>query len=349
MAGVNQTGSARVGSDRCPGVLRPHLAADGAMVRVRVPGGQTTGAALGQLSAVAERYGSGLLQLTSRGSVQIRGLPVELPAEVETEIARAGFLPSAEHERVRNIAASPLTGLSGGLADLRPMINDLDRALLADPTLADLPGRFLFVLDDGRGDVTALSFDIGYRAWGPNSGEVSMGARRWSTTTRDAVLRMIDLAREFLTERGTARRVRELAPSAEPSRSPALTTPLGAIDGHASVAAPLGHLTPTQVRAVRHASGSGPIVITPWRGLVVPGAAGQLGRLAAAGLVTDDDSVWKLVTACVGAPWCASGRVDTQAWATALAAEGTSARTHLSGCERRCGAPAAAHLDLVAP
>ena len=349
MAGVNRSGSRVVGGDRCPGVLRPHLAADGAMVRVRVPGGQTTGGALGQLSAVAERYGRGLIQLTSRASVQIRGLPAELPDGVATDVARAGFLPSVEHERVRNIAASPLTGLSGGRADLRPMISDLDRAIVADPDLAELPGRFLFVLDDGRGDVAALSFDIAYRAWGPDAGEVMMGARRWSTTTRAAVPRMIDLAGEFLAERGTAWRVREIAPTAEPSPSPALTTPLGAIDGHASVAAPLGHLTPTQVRAVRHVSGGGPIVITPWRGLIMPGAAGQLDRLAAAGLVIDDDSAWKLVTACVGAPWCASGRADTQAWATALAAEGTSARTHLSGCERRCGAPAAQHLDLVAP
>ena len=65
--------------------------------------------------------------------------------------------------------------------------------------------------------------------------------------------------------------------------------------------------------------------------------------------MVDDDSVWKLITACVGAPWCANGRADTQSWARAVAAEGTTVRTHLSGCERRCGAPAAAHLDLVAP
>ena len=51
MAGVT-------GPDRCPGVLRPHLAQDGAMVRIRVPGGQTTGTALGQLSRIAQRFGS---------------------------------------------------------------------------------------------------------------------------------------------------------------------------------------------------------------------------------------------------------------------------------------------------
>lgn len=344
MAGVNRTGS-----DRCPGVLRPHQAADGAMVRVRVPGGQTTGRALGQLSAMAERWGRGLLQLTSRASVQIRGLPEELPDAVAADIARAGFLPSVDHERVRNIAASPLTGLGGGLADLRPMVRELDRALVADPTLAELPGRFLFVLDDGRGDVASLSFDIAYRASGSHHGEVLMGAQSWSTPAADAVPRMIDLARSFVAQRGTAWRVRELTPVRETRQSTALTTPLGAIDGHASVGAPLGHLTPAQVQAVVEVSGGGPIVITPWRGLVVPDAATKLDRLAGVGLITDDDSVWTMISACVGAPWCASGRADTQVWAVALAAAGTTERTHLSGCERRCGAPNVAHLDRVAP
>ena len=344
MAGVNRTGS-----DRCPGVLRPHLAADGAMVRVRVPGGQTTGRGLGHLGAVAERYGRGLLQLTSRASIQIRGLPVDLPDAVAIEIARAGFLPSVDHERVRNIAASPLTGLSGGLADLRPMIIALDRALIADPDLTELPGRFLFVLDDGRGDVASLSFDIAYRAQGPDHGEVLMGAHRWSTSADDAVPRMIELAGRFRAVRGAAWRVREIEAAPDPIPTGRTDHSPGAIDGHASVTAPLGHLTPPQVRAVVEVSEGGPIVITPWRGLVLPGAAGRLDQLAAAGLTVDDDSVWTMITACVGAPWCANGRADTQTWAAGLAAAGTSVRTHLSGCERRCGAPTEPHLDLVAP
>ena len=62
---------AGVTPDRCPGVLRPHQAADGAMVRVRVPGGRTTGTALAALGRVAARYGSGLLQLTSRAGLQL--------------------------------------------------------------------------------------------------------------------------------------------------------------------------------------------------------------------------------------------------------------------------------------
>ena len=91
-------------------------------------------------------------------------------------------------------------------------------------------------------------------------------------------------------------------------------------------------------------------MVTPWRGLVVAGAADRLDALTAAGLVVAEGSFWTAVTACVGAPWCAKGRVDTRQLLGAAAAEpGTWPRTHVSGCERRCGAPPGEHRDLVAP
>src|SRR5688500_4113225 len=99
---------AGVTADRCPGVLRPHGAAAGARVRVRVPCGQTTGTSLAALGRAAERHGRGLLQLSSRASLQVRGLPTPLPEAFEQDVTAAGFLPSASHERVRNVVASPL-------------------------------------------------------------------------------------------------------------------------------------------------------------------------------------------------------------------------------------------------
>lgn len=128
-----------------------------------------------------------------------------------------------------------------------------------------------------------------------------------------------------------------------------MATPLGAVAGAASVQVPLALLTPAQATTVE-ACASGSVVITPWRGLVLPGAARRLPELAAAGLVDNQASPWSAISACVGAPSCASSLINTRAYATALAQSGSPLRrTHISGCERRCGSPAGDHRDLVAP
>jgi precorrin-3B synthase len=76
----------------------------------------------------------------------------QLPADVVAAIEATGLLPSRTHELVRNVMVSSLTGLDGGFVDRRPVATELDERLRADRILARLPGRFLFVLDDGRGD-----------------------------------------------------------------------------------------------------------------------------------------------------------------------------------------------------
>ena len=61
-------------TDACPGALQVHQAADGALVRVRLPGGMITAAQLATLSGVSSAFGSGTLELTARGNVQLRGI-----------------------------------------------------------------------------------------------------------------------------------------------------------------------------------------------------------------------------------------------------------------------------------
>ena len=355
MAGVTR-------ADRCPGVLRPHLAVDGAVVRIRVPGGQTTGAALGSLSRIAQEFGSGDLQLTSRAGIQLRGLPDPLPAGFVSAVREAGFLPSDTHERVRNIVASPLTGISGGLSDVRPLVVGLDVGLCAESELADLPGRFLFAMDDGRGDVSRVPFDLGYRAAGPDHGWLMIGGTRLGIPVAPgtAVEMLLDLAQQFLHRRhrygacgmsATFRAGRRAEPAYARStgRTRATKIPLGEIAGAASVQVPLALLTPAQVATVE-ASAGGPVVITPTRGLVLPGAADHLPGLVAAGLVDDPASPWSSISACVGAPSCQNSLINTRSYATSLARSGSPVpRIHVSGCERRCGAPTDNHLDLVAP
>jgi precorrin-3B synthase len=355
MAGVTR-------ADRCPGVLRPHLAQDGAVVRIRVPGGQTTGSSLGRLSRIAQEFGSGDLQLTSRAGLQLRGLPDPLPSGFVAAVRDAGFLPCDTHERVRNIIASPLTGISGGVVDARSLIARLDARLCAKPELAGLPSRFLFAVDDGRGDMAGMTLDLGYRAIDHDHGWLLVGNSDLGipVSAGSAIAMLLDLADQFLAasqRAGGVWHVRDLSswtaslPGVRMIELPHATcgTQLGTIAGAASVLVPLALLTPAQAVIVE-ACAAGTVVITPSRGLVLPGAAQHLPELAAAGLVADPASPWSAISACVGAPSCQNALINTRAHATALAQSGSPVpRTHISGCERRCGAPAVDHLDLVAP
>jgi precorrin-3B synthase len=149
----------RRAADRCPGALRLAEAADGYLARVRLPGGLVTGEQLRVLAGLASGLGDGRVELTSRGNVQLRALAACAAGPLTAELTRAGLLPSLDHDRVRNVLASPLAGLDGG-RDLTAIVRALDTALCARPRLAELSGRFLFAIDDGRGDVAGLGADV---------------------------------------------------------------------------------------------------------------------------------------------------------------------------------------------
>ncbi|MDG3017219.1 precorrin-3B synthase [Speluncibacter jeojiensis] len=149
----------RTRADACPGALSVHQAADGALARLRAPGGLLTPEQVQLLGTAAAELGDGAVELTSRGNVQLRA--VTDPDELARRLVAGGLLPSLTHERVRNYLVSPLTGRVGGVVDVRGWVGELDRRLCADERLAGLPGRFLTSFDDGRGDVSPLAADVG--------------------------------------------------------------------------------------------------------------------------------------------------------------------------------------------
>jgi len=148
--------------DACPGILDLHEARDGLVARIRLPGGYASSTRLLSLAALAVRFGDGRVDLTARGNVQIRGIQPDAADGMAQRAAAAGLMPSPAHDRARNITASPLAGLAGH-PGLRGLVRALDRAIRADPTLAALPGRFLFSLDDGTGHAGISGCDVGLR------------------------------------------------------------------------------------------------------------------------------------------------------------------------------------------
>ena len=304
------------------------------------------------------------LQLTSRAALQVRGLPDPLPAQARAGIIATGLVPSLTHELARNIVASPLSGLdSEGVVDIRPLTRALDEGLRADPSLARLPGRFLFVVDDGRGDVIGSAFDVGVIATGDATVTVlAAGASRgWAVPVDAAVPLALKLAREFLLRRAEAAslawHVRELGLPIGPPGAAAVTLPtgsppaFGAHGRHAVVGVPLGMLTRPHVAALANLTDE--VILTPWRSLVIEDGATGLEPLRRAGLAVTPDSPWARLHACTGLPGCARSAIDTHRLARALAERlpGGHDRlpVHVSGCPRRCGAPSGQYVDLPAP
>lgn len=147
--------------DACPGALRLHTADDGSLARIRLPGGLLGAAQARALADAAQRLGDGELHLTSRGNVQLRGLDGDCGSELAGLLRACGLLPSERHERVRNIVAGPLAGLDGPRgAHVPGWTRELDALLCGSARAAALSGRFLFALDDGRGDVASLAADV---------------------------------------------------------------------------------------------------------------------------------------------------------------------------------------------
>lgn len=353
-------------------------------MRLRLPGGRVDAATLGEISSLATRFGEPDVTLTSRGSLQLRGLPNPLPRELVTAIGDLGLVPSGEHDKARNIVADPEAGLDD-------LVGALDDGLLADPGLAQLPGRFLLAIGRPGGPVLGEPWDIAIvdetlpEVRGTSlegTARVVVDDRSVVVDREDAPVIALDLARRFLAARPDAKtwNVRDL-PAADragllPGGTPFVVhvaePPLAGPVGDDLVAlVPLGLLTPRMAAALATSRGSSQgsshldergdvqgsshlserVVVTPWRSIVVPGGAALADDLADVGFATAPDSAWTVLTACAGAPACARTTTSTRDLARAAAAlvDPAGPPVHVIGCERSCGHPARAHTISLNP
>ncbi|TCC62243.1 precorrin-3B synthase [Kribbella pittospori] len=349
----------RTQTDRCPGVLAVHQAADGGLARVRLPGGVVRADQFDVLRTAAAELGDGRLELTSRANVQIRGLAPDAPVELSHRLFEAGLLPSLPHERVRNILASPLSGLDQeSRYDVLPVAAAVDRELCARPGLAELPGRFLLALDDGRGDLAGVRADVFVRAVDEREGLLSLGTLGVRVGWGDAAEMMVAAAEAFLRERAQEWRIAELEggearilgrlglQATEELPSTSSVVQAGQHGSALVVTVPLGSLNQEQSAVLADLDQD--FRVTPWRSVVVQGADSE--QLERVGLVTDPDSAWNGVTACAGQPGCAKALADVRADARRVTPRlpRHERPMHWSGCERRCGKPAGEFVDVLA-
>jgi len=142
-------------------------AQDSFMIRLRMPGGILKSHQLEGLAEIAEDWGSGSSDITTRANLQIREFAPRTIVRLLNKVQALGLTArGAGADNVRNITASPTTGVDPTeLIDVRPLADALHYYILNSPDLYDLPRKFNVAFDSGGTiSVVADTNDIGFTA-----------------------------------------------------------------------------------------------------------------------------------------------------------------------------------------
>ncbi|NNM62103.1 MAG: precorrin-3B synthase [Steroidobacteraceae bacterium] len=367
----------------CPGIAEPMSTGDGLLARLAPtePIGIERWIAL---CAASARHGNGIMEVTQRGSLQVRGLSEETAGAFAQALTDLGLAA----ELRPSILTSPLLGLSthertdarGFAAALRARFALHDVARSLSPKVS--------VLIDGGGALhsDALSADVRVRVGDGDRMHLALGGDTASATglgwvepahAVEAVVKTL----AGLAELGPVARGRDLArhaafgslrasladlllegPPPEPRQAadPVGTHALkdGQVARGVSLAFGYGDST-TLARLAQAAArcGAASIQPSPGRAILAVGLTASAtdefaDAAAAAGFIVNPEDVRRQVIACAGAPACGSATLETRRLAALVARTAGSfldgsVSIHLSGCKKGCAHPGPAALTLV--
>ncbi len=339
----------------CPGAHTPMAAQDGLILRIRPPAGRLSAAQAQGLAEVARLYGRGVLALTTRANVQIRGIGEADHAVILARLAVLGLLDADEAtERARNIAVTPFWQAGDDTQNLAEALAEL---LASAPAL---PAKFGFAVDTGLAPVlgaTPADIRLERAADGTLLLRADGAALGLPVCPETAAPAALALAEWFVASggvrQGRGRMRAHLAGGHTPPPRLAGTTPSaaavpeprpGPCAAGVLAAFAFGELAAATLDAL--AGLSDEIRLTPWRMLLLPGL-GALPPLP--GLIIDPASPLPRAFACTGAPGCGQALGETRALAAGLALHlPPGVGLHVSGCAKGCAHPGVADITLVA-
>lgn len=145
----------------CPGLSTPLPTGDGLLVRL-IPIGTVSLGAFGALAVAALRHGNGIVEITARGSIQLRGLTKESAILLARDVGTLGI---AAEDGVP-ILCNPLAGLqSEEIFDAPALAAAVRRALAGSSLTERLAPKCSVVIDSGGSpDLAQIPADIRLRA-----------------------------------------------------------------------------------------------------------------------------------------------------------------------------------------
>ena len=346
----------------CPGALRPMMSGDGLVVRVRPRGGRLTGEQAAGIARLAALHGNGLLDLSNRANLQIRGVTeASHPALMDGLHALGCLDGSAEGEARRNIITSSFWQTE----DATQAIYQALEAGLVATNAPKLPGKFGFSIDlTPQNALHSAAADIRIEAGTDGiivRGEgFATGAKAASAV--EAAALALELAHWFVEtghiQNGRGRMATlfaDLSPQERHARLPAAfrvvpcrvsqseTPQIGAYDQGFLLGFAFGQMTAETLTGL---AAMGDLRLTPWRRVLIE----ELKTAPSLpGLITDPNDPRLRVVACTGAPGCLQALGPTRALATELAPHVPLHKTlHVSGCAKGCARPGPSDYTLVA-
>ncbi|WP_420395447.1 precorrin-3B synthase [Nioella sp.] len=339
----------------CPGALRPMMSGDGLVVRVRAPLGRLTQEQAAGVARLAGQFGNGLIDVSARANVQIRGVTPEAhPALIDGLTALGLIDRDVAAETRRNLVIQPFW--AEGDATHRTALA-LTETLARDDA-PNLPGKFGFAVDCGpRPLLQNISADIRVEATSDSLFVRADGAATGQPvgSAQEAAEAAMALAHWFLDTGGApdgrGRMARHLAGGAvlpeafrsQPAVAGATPPAPGASPSGQLVALAFGQITAPTLTALAELA---PIRVTPWRMLLLEGVT---EAPALPGLIHDATDPRLAIDVCTGAPGCPQGLSPTRDLARDLAPHlRPGQRLHISGCAKGCAHPSPAALTLTA-
>lgn len=334
------------------------------------------------LCEASMRDGNGIVEITQRGSIQIRGLTSSSASDFARTVESLGL----GDENRPSLLPPPLAGIDAtATVDVRPLLADLRLALSNRPDLAALGPKVSVVVDsDGELHLDAVPADVRLHVTSTDDVHVAIGgsandsiALGWIET--DQVLTVVDELLARIAARGRDARARDLTsgsdiahlrarldnrapPTVRPPYEPVGLHRLKSGNVALGMSPAFGHTTgATLQRTLRAAEKLGVTQIRPAPGRALlfielsPTAAHELAAIAATeGFIVASNDSRRHVFACAGSPACGSATLSTRDLAPAVAIAARtwldrSTTVHLSGCGKGCAYPGTAALTLTGP
>jgi precorrin-3B synthase len=375
---TNGLGNAR---GACPSLAAPMMTGDGLLVRLRPAVAGLTFTQVRELAKAAAVNGNGIIEITARGNLQLRGLTRETMRPLSQAIVDADLAPDAGVA----IETPPLSGIDPEeIASARDMAASIRAAIAGLAPISLAPKLSIIVDGGGQHSLDTLTADIRVKA-----SRLADGRVQWSVSVADSVgnarfLRrmsapsvppiMLELLKA-LANKGKNARGRDLTDADLSDLFPLEADPMGVeiteqtTFGIGRVASGelvlrlrlrFGQVHARELSAFadlaeRH--GAREIRLAPDHCVLLIGLTGEAAtavELAAAnfGLSSDPADPARRIAACAGAGACASGRYRTKAAASEFVAANAglldgSIDVHFSGCPKGCAHARSAAITVV--